>query len=232
MNIYAYGGKSRNDATEWVSRGNERLEVGKEYSFPYAQGMILIAYPDVNDNDPYCLPGLKNENQPTCIGWSKCGKSGTCPYCGTGKCCAKGHPQPGDCGPDDGTHVYAGGNREDERRCVCSMTRDPTDFEFEYWLGGYKDSWIDRVFNLNFRFAYGKKVFQYTVAAVAGLLLFLASIVGWYCKRYHEDYKSADDIVSKIQPTKATKLDTDEGDDAGAVDMTPYIFVDKSLEAK
>ena len=63
--------------------------------------MLLVVYPNVNDNKPYCLPGLKNAPEKAinndgvlavlktslCIGYDKCAKSGSCEWCGTGKCC-------------------------------------------------------------------------------------------------------------------------------------------------
>lgn len=46
MNVYLYGGESRFNATQSIVEGNEKVEVGREYSIEYKKGMLLIAYPN------------------------------------------------------------------------------------------------------------------------------------------------------------------------------------------
>lgn len=45
MNVYLYGGKTRDTATESIVEDNLPLEIGKTYSIDYTKGMLLIAYP-------------------------------------------------------------------------------------------------------------------------------------------------------------------------------------------
>ena len=58
-----------------------------------------------------CLVGLVNAGN-RC--WPSCGnKSGTCSWCGTGKCCRLGFSNAGDCTPDDGISSW-------NHKCVCT----------------------------------------------------------------------------------------------------------------
>ena len=44
MNVFVYGGKDRYSATTPIN-GNNQLEIGTNYTVPYSEGMLLIAYP-------------------------------------------------------------------------------------------------------------------------------------------------------------------------------------------
>lgn len=46
MNIYLYGGKSRSDSTMSLIGDNEQVTVGKEYTIEVKKGMLLVAYPN------------------------------------------------------------------------------------------------------------------------------------------------------------------------------------------
>ena len=45
MNVYVYEGESREDAKVSIN-GNQQLVTGWNYTVPYTEGMLLIAYPD------------------------------------------------------------------------------------------------------------------------------------------------------------------------------------------
>ena len=46
MNIYAYGGLTRETATTPITESNAALEEGKSYSIDAQKGIFLIAYPN------------------------------------------------------------------------------------------------------------------------------------------------------------------------------------------
>jgi len=46
MNVYIYGGQSRNQATESITENNEPIELGKTYSIDYQKGFLVVAYPN------------------------------------------------------------------------------------------------------------------------------------------------------------------------------------------
>ena len=46
MNIYIYGGSSRFNSNMTVIEGNNQAQIGKNYTFDYKKGMLLIAYPN------------------------------------------------------------------------------------------------------------------------------------------------------------------------------------------
>jgi len=48
MNVFAYGGLTRESATTPITPSNVALEVGKTYSVDASKGMFLIAYPNEN----------------------------------------------------------------------------------------------------------------------------------------------------------------------------------------
>lgn len=45
MNVFVYEGKDRASATKPVN-GNMQLVAGRNYTVPYTEGMVLIAYPN------------------------------------------------------------------------------------------------------------------------------------------------------------------------------------------
>lgn len=46
MNVYAYGGKSRDTATEQLVENNGQVELNKIYSVDVDSGALIIAYPN------------------------------------------------------------------------------------------------------------------------------------------------------------------------------------------
>ena len=46
MNVYIYGGKSRDNATEKIIDFNDQIQLNKEYSIDYNMGMIIVAFPN------------------------------------------------------------------------------------------------------------------------------------------------------------------------------------------
>ena len=52
---------------------------------------------------------------------------------------------------------------------------EDTEFDFEYWVGPFKESWIDRLYYFDFRGAYGKKLM---VIFACGSFLSLCILLG------------------------------------------------------
>lgn len=48
MNVYIYGGNSRQNATESVILDNQKAQTGQNYTIDVSDGMLLIAYPNQN----------------------------------------------------------------------------------------------------------------------------------------------------------------------------------------
>ena len=46
INAYIYQGNDRFSANVSIIENNTAMEVGKNYTVPYKEGMLLIAYPD------------------------------------------------------------------------------------------------------------------------------------------------------------------------------------------
>jgi len=46
MNVQIFGGKSRDEATKSIVKNNWQVEVGKEYSIDYTEGILVVAYPN------------------------------------------------------------------------------------------------------------------------------------------------------------------------------------------
>jgi len=46
MNVYIYGGKDRNSATESIVINNEQPMLNMEYSVDMDNGILVIAYPN------------------------------------------------------------------------------------------------------------------------------------------------------------------------------------------
>ena len=46
MNVYLYGGKDRASATSKIVDENANPEVDEEYVFDYAEGIMIVAYPN------------------------------------------------------------------------------------------------------------------------------------------------------------------------------------------
>mgnify|MGYP000002164257 CR=1 FL=1 len=132
------------------------LTIGKNYTFPYEKGMLLIAYPNYNN------------------------------------------------------------------------TVNETNFEFDYWIAGYKESWIDRIYYFNFRWEYGQKVLLYLIIGVSSLVVILVGFAICFCK------KMTWIIVEEDSLFKDKKLDLcndheDHSDDTSQ--DVPDIF-DAKLEAR
>lgn len=48
MNVYLYGGTSRNNATERVVDGNGQAELNKEYELSLDSGLFIVAFPNLD----------------------------------------------------------------------------------------------------------------------------------------------------------------------------------------
>lgn len=46
MNVQLFGGKSREEANQKIVKDNFQAEVGKEYSIDYKEGILVVAYPN------------------------------------------------------------------------------------------------------------------------------------------------------------------------------------------
>jgi hypothetical protein len=53
MNVYLYGGSSRLDATNKIVNENQQPEKDTNYTIAYKSGMLLIAYPNENENSEF-----------------------------------------------------------------------------------------------------------------------------------------------------------------------------------
>ena len=53
MNVYLYAGKSRSEATESMIEGNEQVKIGKNYTIEVTSGMLLIAYPNKDQDTEF-----------------------------------------------------------------------------------------------------------------------------------------------------------------------------------
>ena len=73
--------------------------------------------------------------------------------------------------------------------------------EFYYWLGISNQSWVDRIWDLNFSGAYGKKVLY---GFIGTLLLLTCVLCGlFYCFCLNAEYKDP----TLVQPKSETSSD-------------------------
>ena len=56
MNVFIYGGLSRFEAKTSIIRGNVQPELNKVYSIEYAKGMLVIAFPNKQDDADVDMP--------------------------------------------------------------------------------------------------------------------------------------------------------------------------------
>lgn len=51
INVYIYGGSSRDNATEKITDKNKAVEINKEYSVDVDTGIFIVAFPNKNQNE-------------------------------------------------------------------------------------------------------------------------------------------------------------------------------------
>ena len=51
MNVYIYGGKSRQSATEMIVGGNLQPSIDSTYKIPASKGLLIVAYPNQDKID-------------------------------------------------------------------------------------------------------------------------------------------------------------------------------------
>ena len=53
MNVYLYGGNSRENATQQITDYNDPVQVNRTYLIDHTVGMLLIAYPNANQTTDF-----------------------------------------------------------------------------------------------------------------------------------------------------------------------------------